>query len=134
MFFKKQHIEKALAIKAGPSKIHGTGVFAKASFSPGAIIEKVPLILLDATERSRLQYTPLFDHYFLLDHAQTPVALALGMASLYKHAAIPNAAYTILLKKGLLVVKAIALINQDEEITINYHGNTGNKNDEATLY
>lgn len=125
MIFKENNIRKPLYIESGKSKIHGRGVFAKEYFKPGAIIEKAPLILLDHTERENLQNTLLFDYYFLLNDKNFPVALALGMASLYNHAVNPNASYSILLKNKVMVLKAICAINAGDEITINYHGKPG---------
>lgn len=140
--FKKRIIEKATGIAPGKSNIHGIGVFAIREFNAGDIIEYAPLILLDNTEREQLQNTELFNYYFLIGNRKTPVALGLGMASLYNHAVFPNADYKIDLKNETLVIKALQAINPGEEITINYHGKAGedapvffkeNKNEQATV-
>ncbi len=117
-----------MGITPGMSKIHGQGVIAIQHFKPGVIIEQAPLILLESTERDLLQHTILHGYYFLLDNAHTPVALALGLGSLYNHAIDPNASYSIHIKKQVLIVKAISPIIPGEEITINYHGTPGDSN------
>lgn len=127
----KRKIEKALAITIGNSSIHGRGVFAVQAFKTGDIIEQAPLILLESTERDILKNTILFDYYFLLNHPKTPVALALGMASLYNHAIHPNSSYTTLVEKEILIIKAIASIQPGDEVTINYNGIAG---DESPVY
>lgn len=127
MILLKQRIEKPLTIEARKSDIHGTGVFARNNLRAGDIIEKAPLILLDTGEKELLQNTVLFDYYFLLNNGQKPIALALGMASLYNHATNPNATYSILFKKELLIIKAVCSISVGTEITINYHGQPGDE-------
>lgn len=122
MLFQKKYIEKAAGIIPGKS----IGVLAIKTFKPGEIVEKAPLILLAAAEKEPLQNTVLFDYYFLTGNAKTPVGVALGMASLYNHAAMPNAAYRIDLKREILFINAICLIQPGEEITINYYGKPGN--------
>lgn len=124
MFWKK-NIEKAPGITHGKSTIHGIGVFALMSFKKGAVIEQAPLILLGNSEREQLQNTALFDYYFLIGNDKTPVALGLGMASLYNHAVNSNAVYNIDLKKEVLIIKANQAIKVGEEITINYNGKAG---------
>ena len=131
MFSFKRGIDKARSIETGKSQIHGNGVLARHSFKKGDIIEKAPLILLDKTERDLLQNTILFDYYFLLNHAETPVALALGMASLYNHAVNPNASYIVQQKNALLIIKALVPIAAGEEVTINYNGTPG---DDTPVY
>lgn len=138
----KKDIEKTTGIAPGKSDIHGIGVFATRVFKKGELIEHAPLVLLDNTEREQLQNTVLFDYYFLIGNRKTPVALGLGMASLYNHAMMPNADYTIDLRNEILIIRANQTISAGTEITINYHGKTGddtpvffnqNKNEQATI-
>lgn len=127
----KRRINQPIGIEVKQSEIHGIGVFAREKIGKGKIIEKSPVILLNKTEREILKSTSLFRYYFLLDSDKTPVAIGLGLSSLYNHSYNANAFYNINIKKATIVFKSVTNINAGEEITINYNGNPS---DPATVY
>lgn len=129
--FCKYKIYQPNGIEIKQSAIHGRGVFACKKFTSGAVIETAPLILLAAADKDFLQTTSLFNYYFLIDSAATPAALGLGYSSLYNHAAVANAAYTISLQKKALIIKACKTILPGNEITLNYNGKL---NDATPVY
>ena len=118
----KSKIIQAVGIEVKQSAIHGRGVFARQKIRKGELIEKSPIILLDKTERELLQLTSLFGYYFILKNDKTPVALGLGLSSLYNHSYNANAFYDINAKKAIIIFKSVTDINAGEEITINYNG------------
>jgi len=121
-WFVTKEIFQAQNVDIRESPLHGLGVFARESFRPGDIIETAPVILLDSSERDQLRATKLFGYYFLVENDATPVALGLGYSSLYNHAYSANTTYTVLLKDGLIVIKACKDIHAGEELTLNYNG------------
>jgi uncharacterized protein len=116
IFYKSHDIEMS------KSSIHGQGVFAKITFKPGQLIEKVPIILIPDSEKELLQQSKLFDYYFLVNNKDTPLAIGLGYSSLYNHSSQANASYIISLKEGSLTIKACKKIRPGDEITLNYNG------------
>ena len=127
----KRNITRPTGIEVKQSEIHGMGVFARHKIRKGKIIEKSPVILLNKSEREVLKSTSLFRYYFLLNNDETPVAIGLGLSSLYNHSYNANAFYDIKIKKAIIVFKSVTNINAGEEITINYNGNPF---DPATAY
>jgi len=101
------------------SPLHGRGVFAARSFTPGSIIEICPILVLPAPQRAALDTTLLHDRYYEWNDA---AGLALGFGCLYNHSYDPNAHYRQHIERDLVVVKALKAIAKDEEITINYNG------------
>ena len=118
-----RRITQPVGIEVKQSEIHGLGVFARKKIRKGEIIEKSPVILLDKLEREVLKSTSLFWYYFLLNNNKTPVAIGLGLSSLYNHSYNANAFYDIKIKKAIIVFKSVTNINAGEEITINYNSN-----------
>ena len=118
-----RRITQPVDIEVKQSEIHGLGVFARKKIRKGEIIEKSPVILLDKLEREVLKSTSLFWYYFLLNNDKTPVAIGLGLSSLYNHSYNANAFYDIKIKKAIIVFKSVTNINAGEEITINYNSN-----------
>jgi SET domain-containing protein len=102
-----------------PSKISGNGVFAAQSFSPDELIELCPVIVIPASERSDLDKTILYNHYYEWD--ESAAALAQGFGSFYNHSYSPNAIYKVDIPKGIINVSAFRNIVRGEEITINYN-------------
>ncbi|HEX8203993.1 MAG TPA: SET domain-containing protein [Isosphaeraceae bacterium] len=95
----------------------GRGVFARRLIRKGAIIERVPVIVLPAEEV--VGGTTLANYSFQWGRGQA--ALALGYGSLYNHSYRPNARYWDV---GPQTKEFTALrdIVPGEEITVNYHG------------
>lgn len=129
--FKRNVIPQCSGIEIHSSPIHGLGVFAKKIFKYGNTIEIAPLILLPEKEKQLLKSTELFNYYFLVEGHQNIVALGLGYSSMYNHAGIANAVYTISFSQRKLIIKACKTIYPEEEITVNYHGAP---NDKSPVY
>ena len=121
-FFKRKKNYKAHQLEAGPSDIHGTGVFAKTNFKPGQLIEVAPVIAMDDREKNLLKNSSLHSYYFLVSSNTISAVMALGYTSLYNHASRANAKYSINLSELTISITACKSISAGEEITINYNG------------
>jgi hypothetical protein len=117
-----RRIYQASGIEAGASSLHGRGVFATNGFAKGETIETAPLIFLTTQEREWLQTTSLYHYYFLVGSTDFPVAVGLGLSSLYNHHFPASAVYHVFPKRGVIVIKAYKAISPGEEITLNYNG------------
>lgn len=98
----------------------GRGVFARCLIREGDVIERVPVVVLDADElRNSEGWSGLASYCFLWDTGR--YALALGYGSLYNHSYQPNARYD---DAGRMtkVFTALRDIAPGEEITVNYNG------------
>ncbi len=120
-----------LQIEVRQSPIHGRGIFSKAAFKPGQLIEKAPVLLMTVKEKTLLQYSSLHHYYFLLNNTITPIAIGFGYSALYNHSPKANAAYSINLIRLFISINACKKIIPDEEITINYNGSP---NDMSTVH
>jgi hypothetical protein len=101
------------------SSIHGRGVFAARRFEPGAVIEECPVLAVTGEQAPLLDETDLSGFTFEWEDG---VAVALGFGSLYNHAWTPNARYEHDYERDLVIYRAIAAIDPDAEITVNYSG------------
>jgi len=103
-----------LEVRRAPGK--GRGVFARVDIPEGTIVERVPLLIVDADE---LEDSGLMDYVFIW--SKKTVAIALGYGSIYNHSFVPNARYY----DGpgrTKVFMALRDIQAGEEITVNYNG------------
>ena len=104
----------------------GRGVFARRPIRLGAVIERVPLLVLPVGDvmRGPDDWTALGSYVF--ECGEGSVALALGFGSLYNHSFRPNARYD---DEGRLakVFTALRDISPGEEITVNYNGDPGDR-------
>jgi SET domain-containing protein len=108
----------AIEVRAVRGK--GRGVFARRPIGAGEVIERVPVLLVDAQDlRDRDGWIGLASYCFLWDTGR--YALALGYGSLYNHSYLPNARYD---DAGRMtkVFTALRDIAAGEEITVNYNG------------
>lgn len=108
------------AIEVRTVRGKGRGVFATRPISEGEVIERVPVLLIEAEElRNPDGWIGLASYCFLWDTGR--YALALGYGSLYNHSYRPNARYD---DAGRMtkVFTALRYIAAGEEITINYNG------------
>lgn len=103
-----------------PSPIHGTGVFARRSFSPDDVIETCPVIVCAGEEEELLEQTNLRGLYFHWEGDR--VALALGFGSLYNHRWGSNARYEPDPEEDVIRFICVRPIAEGEEVTINYTG------------
>jgi len=110
----------SVAIEVRTIRGKGRGVFARRGIRAGELIERVPVVVLDANElRNGEGWTGLASYCFLWDTGR--YALALGYGSLYNHSYQPNARYD---DAGRMtkVFTALRDIAPGEEITVNYNG------------
>ena len=104
------------------SNIHGRGVFSTTVFKPGQLIEKAPVILMTDEEKIQIQHSSLHHYYFLVNNPVHPISMGFGYSSLYNHASVANACYSIDISRLTISIKASKKIERGEEITINYNG------------
>lgn len=107
-------------IDESPGK--GRGVFAGKAFRKGEVIEIAPVITMSADDMSMLDYTELYNYYFLWGNDHTQCAIALGFGSVYNHSYAPNARYNTYYRERIIEFVCIKNIAPGEEITVNYNG------------
>ena len=98
----------------------GRGVFARKNIRRGAVIERVPVVVMRVQEIfGNAPRTRLADYVFSWGRGK--VAFACGYGALYNHSYQPNAEYY---GKGTetQVFTALRDIKRGEEITVNYSG------------
>lgn len=98
----------------------GRGVFAGQRFSSGALIERVPLIVLSAAEVERINDTILSVYTYAWGPEREAALLGYGM--IYNHSYRPNAVYVRNMEACVIDYIALRDIEVDEEITVNYGG------------
>jgi SET domain-containing protein len=105
-------------ICVGKSPGKGRGVFAKKPIRKGAIIERVPVLVLPLKDfPGGLENTTLNNYVYVW--SKSKIAVSLGYGSLYNHSYKPNAKYVH--GPNMLTYRALADIAAGEEITINYN-------------
>jgi len=99
----------------------GRGVFARERIGKGEIIERVPVVVAPLSDFAGGLNCPVMSRYFYIWN-DDEVAITLGYGSLYNHSFRSNAKY----KHGKMVMTYVAVrdIEEGEEITINYNGNS----------
>lgn len=113
-----------ICVKKAPGK--GRGVFARTDIRKGAIIERVPVLVIPVSEfTGGLQNDTLNTYLYLWSKGK--VAVSLGYGSLYNHSYEPNAKYVFGYGPGTLTYRALRNIAAGEEITINYNYTPGDK-------
>lgn len=106
---------------------HGRGVFTAAPIPKDSIIEISHVIVIPRSELGIIHRTQLHDYYFLWGKNMEQCAIALGYGSLYNHEVYPNADFILDIANRTIDFIAISDINADDQITINYHGEVGAK-------
>lgn len=100
----------------------GRGVFARTDIKKGELIESCPVIEIPLHDAANLTETVLVTYFYYLGRNKDRVLIPLGFGSLYNHTYAPNVIYKENLTEGLINFVAIKNILKDEEITINYSG------------
>lgn len=100
------------------------GVFATKKIKSGEVIEICPLIRMSREEvfDEENKNLPTISHYCFeipKDQGKQLTGIALGYGSLYNHSVTPNAIYYYD-SKDAITFEAVAVINKDDEITIQY--------------
>ena len=107
----------------------GRGVFTSEEIQAGEIIEICPVLVIPSSQLPIIHKTVLHDYYFLWGEKMDQCAIALGFGSIYNHALNPNANFILDMDNQTIDIEAILTIEAGDEITLNYHGEPGNKND-----
>ncbi|MCP3762280.1 SET domain-containing protein [Domibacillus sp. A3M-37] len=100
---------------------YGRGIYAARDIKTGELIEVSPVLISPQTEWKYLEKTILFDYCFTWGENYEHTAIALGYGSLFNHSYTPNAVFVYNLDALSIDFYAIANINENEEITINYN-------------
>ena len=108
-------------IRVGKSKqLKIRGVIAERVIKKGEVIEVCPAIIYPNKYDKTIAKTPLGNYDFEWDEKHDGILL--GYGSLYNHSYHPNAEFDDEVLEDCWVLRAIKNINKDEEITINYNG------------
>ena len=105
----------------------GRAVFARRKIAAGEVIERAPVIVIPKKEWSLVKKTKLEDYAFDWGKNGEESVIALGYVSIYNHSYSPNAKLEELPEELRMEVTALKAIEPDEEITINYNGEPGNR-------
>jgi SET domain-containing protein len=106
----------SICVKKVPGK--GRGVFAKKPIRMGAIIERVPVLLIPIKDFvGGIENATLTTYLYLW--SKDKVAVSLGYGTLYNHSYEPNARYVH--GPNMLTYRALCDIAVGQEITINYN-------------
>jgi len=109
------------------SEEKGRGVFTSIDISVDDIIEVCPIIKISKVQLPVIHKTVLHDYYFLWGEHMDECAIALGFGSLYNHEVYPNANFILDSENDTIDIVAIRNIGAGEEITLNYHGESGDE-------
>jgi SET domain-containing protein len=118
-----------------PSPKHGLGVFATSDIPAGQVVHVAPVILLGAADLELIDETPLRGLvYGWTGDEPGMCAFALGLGSLFNHAAEPNCVYhrvdagDVSIHTGAthlfdaLTYTTVREVEEGEELTIDYSG------------
>ena len=118
-----------LYIEQVPGK--GRGVFTHCPIEANEIIETAPVIVMSGADRSHLDKTLLHDYIFEWGINKDQCAMALGYIPVYNHSYKSNCEYFMDFEDDTIMVKTIRVIDNGEELTINYNGDW---NDEKKVW
>lgn len=103
-------------VSVGDAGRKGLGVFARAAFVEGEVIEYSPVICLRREETEAILKTKVGDYAFALGRER--VGIGLGCLSLYNHSRAPNAEFESS-PAGIRIV-ALKDIPAGEEVVFDY--------------
>lgn len=101
----------------------GKGLFTKERINTNTIIEESPVIVMNKEDRIYLDKTLLHDYIFEWGEEKDRCCMALGLIPMYNHSYQSNCEYFMDFKKEIIQIKTVRVIEQGEELTINYNGN-----------
>jgi hypothetical protein len=107
----------------------GRGVFAIRKISKGETIERAPVIAVPGKEWKKLKDGVLSNYAFDWGEKSEHAAIALGYISIYNHSYSPNAKLEELPDELMMEIVALKDIHSGNEITINYNGEPGNRDE-----
>ncbi len=107
----------------------GRGVYTRERIPGGTIVETAPVIVMDITDRQYLDKTLLHDYIFEWGKQKDKCCMALGLIPIYNHSYKSNCEYFMDFEEDTITVKTVRVIENGEELTINYNGdwNDGKK-------
>lgn len=101
----------------------GRGVFTHEAIPEGQIVERSPVIVMDAAARKLLDLTLLHDYIFEWQpDGRNDCCMALGYIPIYNHSFRSNCEYVMDYEAQAMSIQAMRPIAAGEELTINYNG------------
>ncbi len=100
----------------------GRGVFTRERIPAGTVIELSPVIVMGSEDRVHLDKTALHDYIFEWGKNKDKCCMALGLVPVYNHSYKSNCEYFMDYEDDTIMVKTVRLIENSEELTINYNG------------
>lgn len=107
----------------------GRGVFTRERIPANTVVELTPVIVMEGKDREHLDKTLLHDYIFEWGKEKNKCAMALGLIPIYNHSYKSNCEYFMDFEDDSIMVKTVRVIENGEELTINYNGdwNDGKK-------
>ena len=107
----------------------GRGVFTRERIPANTVIEIATVIVMQKSDREHLDKTLLHDYIFEWGKEKDKCCMALGLIPIYNHSYKSNCEYFMDYEDDSIMVKTIRVIENGEELTINYNGdwNDGKK-------
>jgi SET domain-containing protein len=107
----------------------GRGVFTRERIPANTVIEIAPVIVMKRSDREHLDKTLLHDYIFEWGKEKDKCCMALGLIPIYNHSYKSNCEYFMDFDDDSILVKTVRVIENGEELTINYNGdwNDGKK-------
>ena len=107
----------------------GRGVFTHERIPANTVIEIAPVIVMEKSDREHLDKTLLHDYIFEWGKEKDKCCMALGLIPIYNHSYKSNCEYFMDFEDDSIMVKTVRIIENGEELTINYNGdwNDGSK-------
>jgi hypothetical protein len=107
----------------------GRGVFTRERIPANTVVELAPVIVMEGKDRGHLDKTLLHDYIFEWGKEKDKCAMALGLIPIYNHSYKSNCEYFMDFEDDSIMVKTVRVIENGEELTINYNGdwNDGKK-------
>lgn len=100
----------------------GRGVVATRRIARGDLVERVPVVVVPASQFAAVSATVLDGYVYDWGASGEELAVALGHGSLYNHSFEPNVVYVKHLDARLLEYRALRDVEAGEELLINYNG------------
>ena len=104
----------------------GRGIFTRQAIPADTVIEISPVLVLSGTDRQLLDQTLLHDYIFEWGELKDRCCMALGYISMYNHTVPSICEYFMDYDDDMMFIKTVRDILAEEELTINYNGDSGN--------
>jgi SET domain-containing protein len=121
------HDPNSNGVRMGVVEGHGRGMFAARKFMKGELIERAPVIAIDAKKWPSAAKTILSDYAFDWGEKDEHAAISLGYISIYNHSYSPNAQLEQMEDELMMDIIAIKDIGLGEQIMVNYNGEPSNQ-------